>query len=71
MCAYFPKLMFIDKIEVNNNILNQDVQKEDVYLPDFFAKQLGNHIGKIVFSLPNSNTLKKLLTPKGHLLKWN
>ena len=40
MCAYFPKLMFIDKIEVNNNILNQDVQKEDVYLPDFFAKQL-------------------------------
>lgn len=60
--------MFIYKIEGNNNILNQDVQKEDVYLPYFFSKQLGNHIGKFVFSLPNSNFLKNLLTPKDNLL---
>ena len=61
--------MFIYKIEGNNNILNQDVQKEDVYLSDFFPKQLGNHIGKFFFSLPNSNTLKNFLTPKGQLVK--
>ena len=34
--AYFPKIIFIYKIEGNNNILNKDVQKEDVYLHDFF-----------------------------------
>ena len=39
--------MFIYKIK--GNIINQDVQKEDVYLPDFFSKQLGHHIGKFVF----------------------
>ena len=39
--------MFIYKVK--GNIINQDVQKEDVYLPDFFSKQLGHHIGKFVF----------------------
>ena len=34
----------------------------------FFSKQLGDHIGKFVFSLPNSNTLKSFLTPKDNLL---
>ena len=40
-----------------------------MYISDFFPKQLGNHIGKFVFSLPNSNTLKNFLTPKGQLVK--
>ena len=33
---YFPKIMFIYKINGNTNIINQDVQKEHVYIPDFF-----------------------------------
>ena len=52
--------MFIYKIEVNNNILNQAVQKEDVYLPDFFPKQLGNHLGKFVFSHPKDIFLNEI-----------
>ena len=64
---YFPKIMFIYKIKANTNIINQDIQKEDVYLPDFFSKQLGHHIGKFLFSLPNSSTLKSLLAPLGNL----
>ena len=48
---YFHKIiykyMFIYKI--NRNIINQDVQKEDVYLPDFFSRQLRYHIGKFAF----------------------
>ena len=65
--AYFPKIMFI-YITEGNNILNQDIQRVDVYLPDFFSKQVGNHIGKFVFFLPISNTLKNLLTSKDNLL---
>ena len=34
--AYFPKAMFIYKIKGITNITNQDLQKEDVYLPDLF-----------------------------------
>ena len=45
---YFPKIMFIYKIKGNTNIINQDIQKEDVYLPDFFSKQLG-HQGNLFF----------------------
>ena len=64
----FPKIVFIYKIKGNTNILNQDVQKKDVHLPDIFSKQLGHHIGKFVFSLPNSSAFINLLTPKGNLL---
>ena len=32
----FPKIMSIYKINGNTNIINQDVQKEHVYIPDFF-----------------------------------
>ena len=42
--------------------------KKDLYLPDFFSKQLRHHIGKLFFSLPNSSTLKNLLTTKFNLL---
>ena len=34
----------------------------------FFSKQVGHHIGKFVFFLPISNTLKNLLTSKDNLL---
>ena len=43
-------------------------KKKDVYLPDFFFKQLGHHIGTFVFSLPNSSNFKNLLTPKDSLI---
>ena len=39
-----------------------------MYIYMIFSKQLGNHIGRFVFSLPYSNTLKNLLIPKDNLL---
>ena len=47
--AYFPKIIFIYKIKGNTNILNQDIQKEDVYLPDFFFKTIRRSHREICF----------------------
>ena len=56
--------MFIYKTKGNTIILNQDVQKKAYIYLNF----LGHHIGKFIFSLPNSSAFINLLTPKDNLL---
>ena len=65
--THFPNNMYIYK-ENNCYISNQTVQKGDVYLPDFYYYHIGHHVSDFVFTLPKSNHLQTLLTPKDNLL---
>ena len=52
----------------NGYISNQNVQKGDVYLPDFYYYDIDHHVARLAFTLPKSNHLQNLLTPKDNLL---
>ena len=47
---------------------NQDIQREDTYLPYFYYHDLTYHISDFIFRLPKGNHLKHLLTAKSDLL---
>ena len=65
---YFPQILFFYQKSNDLSIYNQDVQKEDIHLPDFYYLDLGYHASCFVFTLPKSNHLQNLLTPKDNLL---
>ena len=50
------------------SIYNQEVQKGDIFLPDFYFQDLGYYAKCFVFTLPKSNYLQNLLTSKKNLL---
>ena len=51
----------------DETISNVDVNKEDIYLPDFHYDSIGYHIDGFAFLLPNSDYKNKnLLTPKNN-----
>ena len=50
------------------HISNQAVQKGDIFLPDFYYYNIGHHVAGFVFTLPKSNHLHKLLTPRNNWL---
>ena len=45
-----------------------DVQKEDIYFPDYYAYDLTYHVGGFIFTLVKGNHLQNLLTPKDSLI---
>ena len=69
--GHFPRTMFIyKKTKTGETISNGDLNKDDIYLPDFYYDSIGYHIDGFVFSLPNSDdNIRNLLTPKINLMK--
>ena len=45
-----------------------DVQKEDIYFPEFYSYGLTYDVGSFIFTLPKGNHLQNLLTPKDNLV---
>ena len=60
--------MYKKREKSSTTITSRDVQKEDVYLPDFCYHDL-TYLNGFIFTLPKSNHLQNLLTPKDNLLK--
>ena len=60
--------MYIYKKKHNGYISNQTAQKGDVYLPDFYYYDVGHQVAGYAFTIPKSNHLQTLLTPKDNLL---
>ena len=46
-----------------------DVQKEDIYLTEFYSYDLIYHVGGFIFTVPKDNHLQNLLTLKDNLIK--
>ena len=65
---YFLQILFVYQKKDNLSIYNQDVQIEDIYLSDFYYQDLGFYPSCFAFTLPKSNHLQNLLTPKDNLL---
>ena len=45
-----------------------DVQKEDIYFPEFYSYDLTYHVGGFISTLPKGNHLQNWLTLKENLI---
>ena len=52
----------------NINTIHKEVVEEDVFLTDFYSHDIGFTLHGIVLSLPNSESMQNLLTPKDNLV---
>ena len=66
--GWFPRIAYIYKKRNNKETTQVDVQKEDIYLPEFYSCDLTYHVGGFIFTLPKDNHLQNLLTPKNKLI---
>ena len=64
----FPRIAYIYKKRYNKETAQVDVQKEEVYLPEFYSYDLTYHVGGFIFTLPKGDHLQNLLTPKDNLI---
>ena len=66
--GWFPEIAYIYKKRDNKETAQVDVQKEDVYLPEFYSYDLTYHVGGFIFTPPKGNHLQNFLTPKDNLI---
>ena len=66
--ACFQGLLTSIKKRDNKEMAQVDVQKEDVYLPEFYSYDLTYHVGGFIFTLPKGNHIQNFLTPKDNLI---
>ena len=66
--GWYPRIAYIYKKMDNKETLPVDVQKEDIYFPEFYSYDLTYHVGSFIFTLPKANHLQNLLTPKENLI---
>ena len=66
--AGFQGLLTSIKKRDNKETAQVDVQKEDVYLPEFYSYDLTHHVGGFIFILLKGNHLQNFLTPKNNLI---
>ena len=66
--AGFQELFTSIKKRDNKETAQADVQKEDVYLPEFYSYDLTYHVVGFIFTLPKGNHLHNFLTPKDNLI---
>ena len=66
--GWFPRIAYIYKKRDNKETAQVDVQKEDVYLPEFYSYDLTHHVGGFIFTLLKGNHLQNFLTPKDNLI---
>ena len=64
----FPRIAYVYKKRYNKETAQVDVQKEEVYLPEFYSYDLTYHVGGFIFTLPKGDHLQNLLTPKDNLI---
>ena len=64
----FPRIAYIYKKMYNKETAQVDVQKEEVYLPEFYSYDLTYHVGGFIFTLPKGDHLQNLLTLKDNLI---
>ena len=66
--AWFPRISYIYKKRDNKEMAPVDVQKEDIYFPEFYSYDLTYHFDGFIFTLPKGNHLQNLLSPKDNLI---
>ena len=66
--GWFPRIAYIYKKRDNKETAQVDVQREDIYLPEFYSYDLIYHVGGFIFTLPKDKHLENLLTPKDNLI---
>ena len=66
--GWFPRIAYIYKKRDNKETAPVNVQKEDIYLPEFYSYDLTYHVGGFIFTLPKGKHLQNLLTPKDNLI---
>ena len=68
MAGFQELLTSIKKKRGKKETPQEHVQKEDIYLPEFYSYDLNYHVGGFIFTLPKDNHLQSLLTPKDNLI---
>ena len=66
--TWLPRIAYIYKSKDSKKTAPADVQKEDIYFPEFYCYDLTYHVGSFIFTLPKGNHLQNLLTPKDELI---
>ena len=66
--GWFPRIAYIYKKRDVKETAQADVQKEDIYLPEFYSYDLTYHVVTFIFTLPKDNHLQNLLAPKDNLI---
>ena len=66
--GWFPRIAYIYKRRDDKEMAQVDVQREDIYLPEFYSHDLIYHVGGFIFTLPKDKHLENLLTPKANLI---
>ena len=68
MGSGFQELLTSIKKRDNKGTAPVDVQKEDIYFPEFYSHDLIYLVGSFIFTLPKGNHLQNLSTSKDNLI---
>ena len=66
--GWFPRIAYIYKKRDLEETAPVDVQKEDIYFPEFYSYGLTYHVGSFIVTHAKGSHLQNLLIPKDNLI---